>query len=97
MTTVDVRHAWLSLLDAHVCHRHEPADGPYWCPEYDRMPREDIATIEAIGLTGCWGAAELAVEECSRMGIPARRAHGRERRGGPDWPGAYPVAGSPPG
>jgi len=29
--TADTRQAWRSLIDAHVCHRHEPADERHWC------------------------------------------------------------------
>ena len=46
MTTADVRQQWLSLVDAHVCHRHEPAEERCWCPEYDRMPRERLRQVQ---------------------------------------------------
>lgn len=52
MTTVDVRHEWLALLDAHVCHRHDPAGDRYWCPEYDRMPREELRAVQERKLLG---------------------------------------------
>jgi hypothetical protein len=46
MTTADVRREWLSLVDAHVCHRHEPGDERHWCPEYDRMPRDGLRRLQ---------------------------------------------------
>ncbi|HEY7201224.1 MAG TPA: AMP-binding protein [Candidatus Dormibacteraeota bacterium] len=63
MTTDDVRRAWLSAIDAHVCHRHEAAGDSYWCPEYDRMPRERLRQVQEEKL-------RLAVRylyECSPM------------------------------
>jgi phenylacetate-CoA ligase len=63
MTALDVRQEWLSLVESHVCHRLEPAAGPYWCPEYDRMPRERLREVQEQKL-------RLAVRylyECSPM------------------------------
>ena len=33
----EARQAWLEALDRHLCHFEGPADGPWWCPEYDRI------------------------------------------------------------
>jgi phenylacetate-CoA ligase len=33
-------------VDSHVCHRDQPADERYWCPEYDRMPRETLRQVQ---------------------------------------------------
>lgn len=46
MSVTDVRRAWLSLVESHVCHRREPAPGRHWCPEYDRLPRERLRAVQ---------------------------------------------------
>jgi phenylacetate-CoA ligase len=63
VTMPDVRRAWLSLLDSHVCHRLEPANERFWCPEYDRIPRDRLRELQSEKL-------RLAVRymyECSPM------------------------------
>lgn len=52
MTTAEVREEWLSLVHSHVCHRDQPADERYWCPEYDRMPREGLRRVQEEKLRG---------------------------------------------
>jgi hypothetical protein len=44
--SADLRQAWLSLVASHVCHREAPADDRFWCPEYDRMPRERLREVQ---------------------------------------------------
>ncbi len=44
--SADLRQEWLSLLTSHLCHREAPADDRFWCPEYDRMPRERLREVQ---------------------------------------------------
>ncbi len=46
MTTGDLRQQWLSLVVAHVCHREGPGGEQHWCPEYDRMPRDQLRALQ---------------------------------------------------
>jgi phenylacetate-CoA ligase len=46
MTKEELRREWLALVDAHVCHREKPADDRFWCPEYDRLPRERLRRLQ---------------------------------------------------
>jgi len=41
------RQEWLDALARHVCHFERPADGPWWCPEYDRMAPESLRQLHS--------------------------------------------------
>src|SRR5215831_4209022 len=41
------RQAWLDALARHLCHFERPADGPWWCPEYDRMAPESLRQLHS--------------------------------------------------
>ncbi|HKF17127.1 MAG TPA: AMP-binding protein [Candidatus Dormibacteraeota bacterium] len=41
------RQEWLDALARHLCHFERPADGPWWCPEYDRMAPDSLRQLHS--------------------------------------------------
>lgn len=43
----DSRQEWLDAIERHLCHAERAADGPWWCPEHDRIEPERLEALRS--------------------------------------------------